>query len=278
MINRYSYAPSSTGEVMGWISYEIYEHPTGGKQNNAHDTSLIIDLHMPRQLEDKVEAEYTEGTDAVAKSGTLGSAIVDAVNNFDGDFKGSLKNVMESAGKNLKDKAPELLGNVTAAVAENSGITKAITGIDGEMVKRSIEKRTGSVPNPHEEMFFQNIGIREFTFQHKLISFDEKDSYTIQQILKNFKYHSSPGVSSENHRLLYPSQFRMKFYRWVNNRAIENEWLPKIEPCVLTSVEVNYAASDGWAVHSTGAPVDIELSLSFREIKPKFRDEYLTRI
>ena len=109
------------------------------------------------------------------------------------------------------------------------------------------------------------------------ISFDEEDSYTIQQILKNFKYHSSPGVSSENHRLLYPSQFRMKFYRWVNNRAIENEWLPKIEPCVLTSVEVNYAASDGWAVHHNGAPADIDLTLSFKELTPVFREHYATR-
>ena len=42
-------------------------------------------------------------------------------------------------------------------------------------------------------------------------------------------------------------------------------------------MEVNHAASDGWAVHHNGAPADIDLTLSFKEIVPRFKHHYKDR-
>ena len=41
--------------------------------------------------------------------------------------------------------------------------------------------------------------------------------------------------------------------------------LPKLKPCVLTSVETNYTPQSIWAAHRAGAPVAVTLGLSFQE-------------
>jgi hypothetical protein len=42
----------------------------------------------------------------------------------------------------------------------------------------------------------------------------------------------------------------------------------------LLSVGVNYTPNNNYATFNNGAPVSIELSLSFKELEPVFNDQY----
>lgn len=270
------YNPSSQGEVMGWIAYEAYTHPVFSSQEPVHDASDIIHLHMPHQLESKVDVSYEDGTGAGALKG-LGSDIVNAIGKLTEGDRSGLQTVANTAQKEAIARIPNAIASGVGKVMDNSGISKAVLGVDGEGMKKATQKLTGMVPNPHEEMFFSNVEMREFSFQHKLIAFDEKDTYQIDAIINTFKYYASPGLAPQNVNMVYPAQFKVRFYQDVDGRTAENPFLPKLGKCVLTSVEVNHAASDGWAVHHNGAPADIDLTLSFKEIVPRFKHHYKDR-
>lgn len=268
-----SYNPSSEGEVMGWIQYLAYTHASPRMQIASHDTAHIINLHQPHQLESKVDTSYNAGTDAITKLGGIGSDVVQGIKGFAKTGKFDAKGMLDSVKKN----AGELAINPTAEFFGSLAETSSLGFIKAEDVVNTVNKRMGSVPNPHEEMFFENVEIREFSFQHKLIAFEEKDTSIINRIVNSFKYYASPGLSEKRHRLTYPAQWDIKFWRTEGDRTVPNPYLPEIKRCVLTSVEVNHAASDGWAVHHNGAPADIDLTLSFKELTPVFRDHYAVR-
>ena len=272
-----AYAPSSDGEIMGWITYQVYTHPVGGTQNPAHDASDTIHLHMPHQLESKVDTSWEDGT-GLGAFRSMGADIADAIGmHKGGDKTGALNKVMQSAGQNAKELAPSIIANVAGSVMDNSNIIKAVTGVDGDALKKGTQKIFGLVQNPHEEMFFSNVEMREFSFQHKLIAFDESDTNEIDRIVNTFKYYASPGLTEKKRAMTYPAQFQVLFNIQQGDVVKQNPYLPKLKRCALVSVEVNHAASDGWAVHHNGAPADIDLTLSFKELAPNFKDHYKDR-
>ena len=49
------------------------------------------------------------------------------------------------------------------------------------------------------------------------------------------------------------------------SKAAENNRLFKVGDCVLQNVNVDYAGAGSWATHNDGSPVQIKLSLRFKE-------------
>lgn len=273
MAEIYSYDPSSTGEDMGFITYKAYPHGTGGKQTVTHDFAAIWHLHMVHQLESKVEASYEDGSSAFTKLGSLGSDIIKGIKGVADsgtfDAKGMLNNVMQHAAER---------GTTTGAKALDSLVSGTLGGLgvgigEGEIVN-AVNKQLGSIENPYAEQFFSGISFRSFSFQHKLIAFDREDSYIIHSLINAFNYYASPALSAKAYRMEYPAQFDIQFSFPNGADGDINPWLPKIKRSVLESVEVNHTASDGWALHDTGAPVDIELSLQFKEVELAYKDHY----
>ena len=269
----YSYDPSSTGEDMGFITYQAYQHSGGGLQKVTHDSVATWHLHMVHQLESKVEASYEDGSSALTKLGSLGSDIIKGIKGVADtgtfDAKGMLNNVMQHAAER---------GATTSAKALDSLVSGTLGGLgvgigEGEIVN-AVNKQLGSIENPYLEQFFSGIGFRSFSFQHKLVAFSREDSYTIHSLINAFKYYASPALSPKAYRMEYPAQFDIQFSFPDGEHGGITPWLPKIKRSVLESVEVNHTASDAWALHDTGAPADIELTLQFKEVELAYKDHY----
>jgi hypothetical protein len=58
-----------------------------------------------------------------------------------------------------------------------------------------------------------------------------------------------------------PQQFQLTF---MFDGQVNNS-IPPVRPCVLQNISTNYAPG-GWAAYNDGTPVQIGLSLSFREL------------
>lgn len=52
-----------------------------------------------------------------------------------------------------------------------------------------------------------------------------------------------------------------------------NKFLPQYKTCAITNVNINFTADGTYAAYADGAPVSIELSVSFNELKPIFANE-----
>ena len=64
-----------------------------------------------------------------------------------------------------------------------------------------------------------------------------------------------------------PARFELDFF--YNGKRNEN--VNRVAPSVITSMEVNYTPN-GYATHSDGSPVQIQVNLSFKETKLVDRD------
>ena len=192
------------------------------------------------------------------------------------------------AGGALGDSSE--LGTKLSQLAAN-GTPEFILSEIGKVAKFSPQSLTqgigGKILNPYEEQIFKGISMREFNFSWKLVPRNAEDQYRIHRIIKTLRYYSLPNYSSnagitqdnpnintnnlQDRWLTVPNIFNLN---WVQagtaNTTIQS--LPKIKPCVLKSVTVNYTPDNVWATHITSAnglsgpaPIAYDLSVNFAE-------------
>jgi hypothetical protein len=71
-----------------------------------------------------------------------------------------------------------------------------------------------------------------------------------------------PELAAGGAFFLYPSEFEIAYY--YNNK--ENGYFNKIATCALTDLQVDYGGEQ-FSSFSNGAPTEINLTLSFRELE-----------
>jgi hypothetical protein len=124
-------------------------------------------------------------------------------------------------------------------------------------------KSMGKAVNPHTEMIFNATDTREYQFEFHFVPRSQAETIDIYNIIKTFKAYAAPEVSDDagGRYWIPPAQFDIKFY--FKNE--ENPVVAKISTCVLKMINVNYSAAGQWATFADGAPVHIQLQLTFGE-------------
>lgn len=203
----------------------------------------------------------------------------------------------------LGKMAPALAGSALSGATDlGSKLSQLASGGTPEFILGKIKEVAGFSPqsltqgmagkilNPYAEQIFKGIGMREFNFSWKLVPRNATEQSRIHRIIQALRYYSLPnysssagivegatGVAEETNKLsdrwlTVPNIFELN---WMQAGVAENriQSLPKIKPCVLKSITVNYTPDNVWATHistsskglSGPAPVAYELSLNFSE-------------
>ena len=130
-------------------------------------------------------------------------------------------------------------------------------------------------------MLYQAPNFRTFQFDFLFYPRDEKEAYEVQKILERFRFHQAPELlEGAGGFLVPPSEFDIKFYY----AGAENNNVPQISTCVLTTIDMNYAPN-GWQAYEvpgentpslgrTGMPVAIQLTLQFQETSYLTKQDY----
>lgn len=128
-----------------------------------------------------------------------------------------------------------------------------------------LERQRGAIVNPHMAALFKGVGFRTFTFNYQMLARSREESDAIRNIIYRFKYHMHPSIPRSGARrrfMLYPENFVIGIY------SPEDLYLFKISTCALINMSVDYAGSGVPAFFkNTGAPVDIRMSLQFKELE-----------
>jgi hypothetical protein len=186
-----------------------------------------------------------------------------------------------SYGINYQDKDLGILGGllgVDSAMSESLNAGSFATGMAVNMALQvakvpSIIPGLGSITdivqlagkvktNPFREVFFEGIDYRKFNFKYKFMPKSEKEVMAIYNIIDKFKEHMHPEIAGGGAFFLYPSEFEIAYY--YNSK--ENGYFNKIAACALTDMSVEYGG-DQFSTFSNGAPTEINLTLSFRELE-----------
>lgn len=187
-----------------------------------------------------------------ALSDVIDGAIQSATNAFKtGDTDAGVK----AAGV----AGPAVLGGAASAVGGPIAGLLAL-GATGQNIGAGVSLETGLAINPHMAVVFQGVGFRTHSFTYKFIARNGQESNAIRDIINTFKYAMLPSYEAGTLALRYPDEFEIEFADAIS------PYLYDIGTCVLENVNVNYNG-EGIPLffEATGAPVSIEMQLTFKE-------------
>ena len=196
------------------------------------------------------------------------------------------------AGKILPSLAKQIAndasaGNIAstlqaAASAGSQGIVMSILdklpGLGGGAAQFT-QNGFGKILNPYVEQVFGGVGMRTFNFNWKLVPRNDAETRAIKNILQVLRGRSLPdyaaklGLSSNSGSLdsgnisdrwlTVPHVFRLHWKNGDNGQRIDS--LPKIKPCVMTDIQINYTPDNIWATYEGANPVAYDMTLGFTE-------------
>ena len=197
-----------------------------------------ICLYMPSSVVFTTQAEYEN----ISLTGLVKSVVSSGLNGVGGFARGA-----SMGGSSLGE---QILTNAISGITNKAGQVAAL----------------GQMPfNPRVEVLYANTPQRGFQFDFLLAPSSEKESETIHQIYQTLRFHQAPEVNNGLYTLMWtaPSDFDITFY----HRGQENTKLPRINTCVLETIDMNPAPTGTYSTFSNGHPVAWQMSLRFRELE-----------
>lgn len=212
----------------------------------------VITLHLEERPVVKYGVNYTEKELGLLTGLLAQSSAKDTLSNAD---------IREGAGRILAG-----LAGVPGAIfgAGKAGVVGAALGLDigKETLNNLREITTKTRTNPFREVMFESVDYRSFNFRYRFFPKSQAETKRIKDIIDLFKYHMHPEITTNKLFYIYPSEFQIKYY-YKND---ENKYLHSFATCALTDMQVEYGG-DQFATFENGAPVEITMSLTFRELE-----------
>ena len=119
--------------------------------------------------------------------------------------------------------------------------------------------------NPRNEMLFNGMQFKSYSFNFNLVPLIKRDSENIQQAIRAIQKASAPAMRFEKMFMEYPETWYITFMSGQGGSG--NKYLMKLNECCCTNVGVNYTPQgDSHNMHEENAPLAVELTLDFTEI------------
>jgi hypothetical protein len=204
-----------------------------------------------------------------------GIMIADGVTYGNTDL-GAIGAVVESAlgGSGSGGKAPtkQFIDNLMQSANKSSAKLFGLNVANqfGSGVGGAVKSATGIALNPNTRTLFENVNMRSFQFQFKLIPESAKESRSIKQIVHYFRSElypeELPGPEGLSLGYKFPNKFQIDTY--YDTKAATTQFLP----CYLHKVNAVYNASS-MGFHKDGEWTEVDLTLEFMEERTLTRDD-----
>ena len=273
LIESYEYVPPglNLGDTGSFAQKSSDDVVTEGGYG-AKDIRGTVILPIPEGIQDNNSASWGEGNMGPIQTATMGAA-----SNIIGEE--NIPKAANSAFTNLFEKAKSaVVTGTTQRMIQTffaSQATKALTG--GGDFNQALSRQTGAVFNSNTELLFNGVSLRPgFSFSFDMVPRSRKESDQIKDIIRFFKSESAAqkGAASGDAAGLFlksPSVFRLRYMSGGRSHPFLNQF--KI--CALNAMSVNYTASGTYATYSDATPVHMQMTLTFQELTPIYREDYI---
>ena len=229
-------------------------------------------LPIPEGIQDSNIAGWGEGNMGPIETATMGTAAgIIKDKDFFGSIGGSITNLIGKASGALQTGG----GQSAAQIFFASKAAQALTG-SGDF-NQALSRDTGAVFNSNTELLFSGVSLRNgFSFSFDLVPRSKKESDEIKDIIRFFKSESAAqkGAASDGAAGLFlksPSVFRLRYM----SGGKPHPFLNQFKICALNAMSVNYTASGTYATYSDATPVHMQMTLTFQELTPIYREDYI---
>lgn len=157
------------------------------------------------------------------------------------------------------------LGNAAKALVYGKMVQAA--GDIGSLLGQAV----GAVPNPHIQALFSGVPLRQHRFEWTFAPRNPEESRQLMRLLQAMKAFSLPSYSSlGTAALAYP--FLCEPVIMIDGKS--SDWI-KFMPCLIQSVEINYAPQGIPAFfEGTSHPAFVEVSVSMLETQIHTANDY----
>ena len=197
----------------------------------------VITLHVSEKPVVKYQTNYTD-----RELGTLAGLLV----------QGSAK---ETVAQSVRD--PEYQAALLASLAKIPTLKSK-----GGLISDILELQSRTKTNPFREVLFESVDYRSFNFSYRFFPKNERETERVKNIIDLFKVNMLPEITAEKLFYIYPSEFDIEYFY----KDSPNPYLHKFARCALVNMEVDYGG-DQFVTFQDGSPVEIGLTLTFRELE-----------
>ncbi len=255
----------------------------GGRRNRgtAKDKIKTILLPIPSNISDSNSAKYGDSS-----LNSIGAAAVGGILDVMGSGKEFTKGMREGS-QSVLDAGAGTLKNIADSAGGIGGVQGFLTrslasqaaGLVGVNITADqlLARTTGEILNPNMELLFNGPSLRSFRFSFKMTPRNRDEAIEIKNIIRCFKTHMAPKVSSgpgstttNTTFLSTPDVFELRY----RQGATEHSFLNKFKQCFMESINVSYTADGTYATYDDGTPVSMQMDLSFKEIEPVYDVDY----
>ena len=264
-----------------FIRFEIYKQHKFDRTEDAEDETLrVIYLPIPNSLGTNYGVSYSQDLGTIGYGAAKGvdymSAKMNDVSASDAVYSigGGVLNLLAQGITSGGAVAGTIASGLASLVGKSSALSFIGGGAVGEAGKGAMLS-AGIARNPHMAQIFENVNFRSHNFSYKLTPKNVKESEILRDLIKYFKVAMHPNYFLANHFFDYPLQFDIDVMHGNGNK--KNDFMFNIGPSVLTSMSANYTP-DGPHFHDLNgrkAPLSVEISLSFTELKIVTQQEIL---
>lgn len=218
-----------------------------GTTNTTDAAKLFkrLALYMPPSIKVNYGTKWEEVSLTVSRN-------MDMIGNFASGVASSGAGVIGGIANTLKSQGAQ--NAILAGMAADKAMgTQAF--------QNEAEFRSKSILDPQAALLFKGVEFREFQFDFQLLARTKQESEDIRQIIKTFKWAMHPAKGS-GETWQYPCFFEI--YLLTPTR----KYMFNIMNSALIRMDVDYGGSGIPSFfRENGAPVDIRMSLTFKELQ-----------
>jgi hypothetical protein len=266
-------------ESLDYVPPGLNLSETSFAQNSSDDVGYgkktirgTVILPIPEGIQDSNSAGWGSNDMGPIQTATMGAAMgIIGSNNMAISGVQALTNVF----KKLGDASQTAIGQDLSQTFFASKAAEALTG-NGDF-NQALSRQTGAVFNSNTELLFSGVSLRSgFSFSFDMVPRSKKESDEIKDIIRFFKSESAAqkgatGGGAAGLFLKSPSVFRLQYM----SGGKPHPFLNQFKICALNAMSVNYTASGTYATYSDATPVHMNMTLTFQELTPIYREDYI---
>lgn len=229
--------PKDVESFPNFLEIQILESPDDTPGDTIH-------LYMPAQPKETLSATYD----------TLDSRLARSVNQSKEEIAAGLEQLSMGNAEGIKalaEQGIDAVSNVATDIVADNEIVRAISA--------STVKLAG---DPALTYAFKTMEHRSFQFSFNMIATNSSEAQAIKDIVKSLKLAAAPDYvgGKEQGLIRYPDTIRVKYKN--------DEYLHKFRQSVIKTVDVTYntLAADKFTTFEGGAPLGVQLDLTFEEM------------
>lgn len=217
------------------------------------ETTATIILPLPYSIPDRMSIR-TSGVDLGTIGGALNYANIDKFKNMG---SGGISGIFDQFSKGydaFMDRVKSE-GSVKGVALTAAALAPLVP--DG--IKNIGEIYAGVVRNPHSTVYFDGVNLKSFNLTWRMSARSREESDAIQKIIETIKERIHPEEFLNGMALNYPDLVYVEF------RGPSKDYLPKFQRAFVNDVSLTIGGGN-MAFYKSGAPVEVELMMSFTEL------------